>query len=87
MGMQMTFDQVISEFNGIVRDVLNNGAVQLNYQTTTQDVPEWDSLHHVEIIVAAEKHFKIRFNFAELQRFNNVGEMCDSIVAKLAQSC
>ena len=36
--------------------------------------------------MAVEKHFNIRFNFAELQKFKNVGEMCDKIVTKLAQT-
>lgn len=35
-------------------------------------------------LVAIEKHFKIRFNFTELQKFKNIGEMCDNIVVKLA---
>ncbi len=80
-----TFEQVLAEFTGIVRDVLNNNHLQLKYETTAPEVQDWDSLHHVEIIVATEKHFKIRFNFAELQKFQNVGEICDNVLAKLAQ--
>jgi acyl carrier protein len=55
----------------------------LKYDTTAHDVKEWDSLNHIEFVVAVEKHFKIRFNFAELQKFKNVGEMCDNIALKL----
>jgi acyl carrier protein len=37
-------------------------------------------------VIAVEKHFKIRFNFAELQKFKNVGEMADNVAAKLASA-
>ena len=78
------FDQVIGDLNQIVREILNDNSIELQYQTTAKDVRNWDSLHHIEIVVAVEKHFGIRFNFAELQRFKNVGEMCDNIAKKLA---
>jgi len=83
--MKKTFEEVLAEVNGIFREVLNNDSIQLKYETTAADVPEWESLTHVELVVAIEKHFNIRFNFAELQKFKNVGEWCDNIAARLAQ--
>jgi acyl carrier protein len=83
--MAKTFDETLAEVNAIFREVLNNESIKLKYETTAPDVPEWDSLTHVELVVAVEKHFAIRFNFAELQKFKNVGEWCDNIVAKLAR--
>lgn len=84
--MPQTLDQVITEVTAIFRDVLDKDSIQLKYETTANDVPDWDSLSHIELVVAVEKHFKIRFNFADLQKFKNVGEMCDNIVLKLSQS-
>jgi len=81
--MAKTFDQVIAEVTEIFHDVLDNPSVQLKRETSAADVEGWDSLSHIELVVAIEKHFKIRFNFAELQKFKNVGEMCDNIVARL----
>jgi acyl carrier protein len=77
-------EQVLAEVNRIVRRVLNNDSIQLRCETTASSVPDWDSLNHIEIIVAVEKHFKIKFNFVELQKFKNVGEMCENIAKKLA---
>ena len=77
-------EQVLAEVNRIVREILNNDAIQLSYDTTAGNVNGWDSLNHIEIIVAIERHFKIKFNFSELQKFKNVGEMCDNIVKKLS---
>lgn len=83
--MTQTSEQVLAEVNRIMCGVFNNPSIQLKYATTAHEVEGWDSLNHIELVVAVEKHFKIRFNFAELQKFKNVGEMCDNIVAKLAK--
>jgi acyl carrier protein len=82
--MMRTNQQVLAEVNEIVREVLQDNSIKLEYETTAQDVKNWDSLNHIQVVLAVEKHFKIRFNFAELQKFKNVGEMCDSVAAKLA---
>lgn len=74
------------EVTQIFRRVLDDESIQLRYETTANDVKDWDSLNHIELVVAIERHFKIKFNFAELQKFKNVGEMCDSIVARIGQS-
>jgi acyl carrier protein len=84
--MTQTYEQVLAKVNRIMCDVFNNDSIQLKYETTAHDVKEWDSLNHIELVVAVEKHFNIRFNFAELQKFKNVGEMCDNIVTKLAST-
>ena len=81
--MSHTNEQTLAEMSQIFREVLNNPSVQLRNETTAADIEEWDSLNHIELVVALEKHFKIKFNFAELQKFKNVGEMCDSIVSKI----
>lgn len=84
--MTKSYEQVLGEVVGIFRDVLNNDSINLKYETTANDVKDWDSLNHIEIVIALEKHFNIRFNFADLQKFKNVGEMCDNIVGKLAKT-
>ena len=82
--MSLTAAEVLGQVNRIVCDVLEDDGIQLKYETTARDVKGWDSLNHIQLIVAIERHFKIRFNFTELQKFKNVGEMCDNIVRKLA---
>jgi acyl carrier protein len=81
--MTKTHDQVMAEVNRIFCEVLSDNSIQLQYETTANDIVGWDSLSHIELVVAIEKYFKIRFNFADLQKFKNVGEWCDNIVAKL----
>jgi acyl carrier protein len=79
----MNSNEIISECNKIFIDQLDNSAIVLKRETTAADVEEWDSLTHIQLVVAVEKHFKIRFTTAEIQGFKNVGEMCDTIEKKL----
>jgi acyl carrier protein len=81
--MSPSKQQILTDVNRIASEVLENDSIKLSYETTANDVKEWDSLNHIQLVVAVEKHFKIRFNFAELQKFKNVGDMCDNIAAKL----
>lgn len=80
--MAQASEQILTEVNTIMCDLFKNDSIRLKYETTARDVKEWDSLNHIELILAVEKHFKIKFNFMELQKFKNVGEMCDNIAAK-----
>jgi len=79
----MEAQQVISQLNDIFRDVLDNDGISLTPQTTADDIEEWDSLNHIQLVVAIEKKFKIRFNAAEIQNWKNVEEMVRSIVERL----
>jgi acyl carrier protein len=67
----------------VVCDTLRDPAIKLKPETTAKEVKNWDSLHHIEIVIAVEARFKIRFNFAELQKFKNVGQMSESVVKKI----
>jgi len=82
-GHIMNFEQVIKEVNEIFIDVLDNDEIELKYETTADDVEDWDSLTHIELIVEIEKHFNIKFTLVEVQNFKNVGEMCEAIVKKV----
>jgi len=79
----MEVNEIIAQVNDIFKDVLDNDEVVISASSTANDVDEWDSLTHIQLIVAIEKHFKIRFSSGEIQGFKNVGEMCQAIKIKL----
>ena len=64
-------------------EVLDNDTIELREETTADDIEEWDSLNHVRLIIAVEKHFNIKFTSSEIRSFNNVGDMCETITAKV----
>jgi acyl carrier protein len=57
--------------------------VALTDSTTADDIEEWDSLSHVQLVVAIEKAFGIKFTALEIMKWKNVGELVDSIAQKL----
>lgn len=76
--------EIIAEVTGIFRDVLDNESIELAENTTAADIEEWDSLSHIQLIVAIEKHFKVKFTSAEISGFKNVGDMCRTIEQKIS---
>ena len=78
----MERSQIIEEVQEIFREVLDNEDIVLANETTADDIEEWDSLTHIQLIVAIEKHFKIRFTSREILSWQNVGQLIDSIAAK-----
>lgn len=79
----MDINEAIKQTNIIFKDVLDNDSLVIVYETTAEDVEDWDSLTHIQLVVAVEKHFNIRFTSSEIQSFKNVGEMCEAIIVKL----
>jgi acyl carrier protein len=75
----MSNEQIIAELNQIFQDILDRPDVKLAPATTANDVEGWDSLTHIQLVVAIEKHFGIKFSAKEIRGFKNVGEMCDSV--------
>jgi len=81
----MNSNEILKSVNKIFIDVLDNEDIVLSEATTAKDVDDWDSLNHIQLIVAIEKHFKIRFTSSEIQSWKNVGEMCRNIEKRLNQ--
>ena len=77
----MERNQILAEVEEIFRDVLDNEEIELQDATTADDIEEWDSLTHIQLIVAIEKHFKIKFTSKEILSWQNVGQMIDCIAA------
>jgi acyl carrier protein len=66
----------------IFRDVFDDESLVLTDAMTANDVEGWDSLSHINLIVAIEKAFKIRFTTAEVTNLKNVGELSALIQRK-----
>jgi len=52
---------------------------------SAKDVPEWDSLLHISLMVAVEKEFGVRFRVGEVETTHNVGEFADLILKRLQE--
>ena len=69
--------------NQIFREVFDNDDINITPEMTANDVDGWDSLSHVNLIVAIETKFGIRFSQKELLTFKNVGDLLNSIRGKI----
>ena len=74
---------ILTQVQNIFRDELDLDDLVLNDETTADDVEEWDSLSHIQLIVAIEKHFGLKFTSREIMSWANVGEMIDCIQKKV----
>jgi acyl carrier protein len=80
----MTDDEVIEKLTKIIRDILDDENIVVTPSTIAEDVKDWDSANHINIVVAAESRFKVKFNNAEIERLRNVGDFVGVIQKKLA---
>ena len=76
--------QILSEVQRIMRDVLDDESIVIDETTTANDVEGWDSLTHIQLIVAIEKHFKLKFTSKEILSWKDVGEMLEVISSRTA---
>ena len=78
----MEKQEILSQVEVIFRDILDDETIVLTDSSTANDIEDWDSLTHIQLIVAIEKHFRIKFTSREILSWNNVGEMIDCIAGK-----
>lgn len=76
-------EEIYARLREIFDDVFEGGAIEVRPDLTAKDVPEWDSLSHIRLILAVQKAFKIRFTAAQTAHLANVGELVDLISAKM----
>ena len=79
----MEREQVYQELNEIFRDVLDDDTIEVTEATTSDDIEDWDSLEHINLVVAVENTFHIKFKMGEVNSMKNVGEMVEIILQRI----
>jgi acyl carrier protein len=75
-------ESIYGGLNEIFRDIFGDEALGLGPQTTAEDIAEWDSFNHINIIVAVESRFGVKFSTIEVEALKNVGDMAALIERK-----
>ncbi len=80
----MQKSDIIKKLENLFVDVFELEECKLTDETSANDIEEWDSLSHIQLIVAIENAFNIKFTAAEIMKWTNVGEIVNSIAEKLS---
>nr|WP_315101033.1 phosphopantetheine-binding protein [uncultured Catonella sp.] len=78
----MTREEIFEKLNEVFSDVFDE-EITVTDSTTSADIEDWDSLEHINLIVAVEKEFNVKFNIGEVNKMKDVGEMVDIILQRL----
>lgn len=79
----MERNEIHNNLQEIFRTVFDDSTLTINDNTTSEDIEDWDSLEQINLIVAIEKKFNIKFKLEEVTGLANVGAMIDLIISKL----
>jgi acyl carrier protein len=77
---------IYAQLTDIFRDVFMREDLTLQPELTARDVPGWDSFKQIEIIIAVEEKYGIKFHTRELDNLHNVGDLARTVQTKTAKA-
>lgn len=79
----MKREEVFEKLNEIFREIFDDETIIVSDTTTADEIEDWDSLEHINLIVEIENTFHIKFRMGEVNTMKNVGEMADFIIDRI----
>ena len=79
----MVRTDVEKKVTAIFRKTFNDDSLVLSDELTANDIDQWDSLSHMQLITEIEDGFSVKFKLKDLNKMRNVGDMIDLIISKL----
>lgn len=76
-------DEIFDRLNKVFRDFFDDEEIELEEETTAEDIDDWDSLNHITLMAAVEDEFGIRLSMGEVSGLKNVGELAQAIEKKI----
>lgn len=74
--------KILERLAPIFQDIFDDENIFPTDETTANDIEDWDSFAQIRLTAAIEGEFKIKFDFGELNKLKNVGEIVDAIIRK-----
>ncbi|MCE5190077.1 MAG: acyl carrier protein [Eubacteriales bacterium] len=79
----MTINDVYLALDEVFQDEFDDKSIHVTETTTANDIEDWDSLEHINLVVAVEKRFNMKFTMGEVAGMKNVGEMVSIIMKRM----
>ena len=76
----MTREEAYSRLTMIFQEVFDDDTIQLQDETTADDIDGWDSFEHINLVVAVQDEFSFKIPMSKVVTMKNVGEMVDIIL-------
>ena len=76
----MNRDEIFEQLNEVFRDVFDDESITVSDETTADDIEDWDSFEHINLVVAVEEEFGFKIPMGKTVTMKNVGEMVDIIL-------
>lgn len=80
----MSKEEVFEKLNEVFRDVFDDDTITVTDTTTADDIEDWDSLEHINLLAAVEQEFGMKFNMGQVVSMKNVGEMADIVISQIS---
>ncbi len=80
----MNETQISERLTHIFREVFDDDSIEIFDAMTAKDIEDWDSLNHINLVVAVEGSFKVKFTTKEVNNLANVGEFIALIARTLS---
>lgn len=75
--------EILGQLGEVFNEILGTRNTVLTETSTAKDVNGWDSLAHIDIIMATEEKFAVRISAAQAAKLKTVGELVDLIQSQL----
>lgn len=78
----MNKNEIVKRLTDVFRDIFDDDSIVITEKTTANDIDDWDSIEHINLIGAVEEEFDMRFKMREVSGMKNVGEMINIIAER-----
>jgi acyl carrier protein len=80
----MTEAEIYQQLTEVFRDIFGREDMELTPELSAKDVMGWDSFKQIEIMIAVEEQYGVKFRTRELESLQNVGDLVRAVLAKSA---
>ncbi|MBF0371459.1 MAG: acyl carrier protein [Magnetococcales bacterium] len=78
----MSVEGILQELTPIFQEVFDDGQLVVTETLSANEIPQWDSLSYVQLLVTIEQRLQVKFNASEVGELKDVSDLVRAIVAK-----